>query len=59
MKVAENFKEFLDLSRINQGPDGWSIYGINPKKKTNRRPHRLDRIGLEKKDEDLLENSAN
>jgi hypothetical protein len=50
MKVLENFKEFLDLASINQGPNGWSIYGANPKKKkktNNRRPHRLNRLGME------------
>ena len=54
IKLVENFKEFLDLARINQGPDGWTIYGVNPKKKkkTIRRNHRLDRLNLEKKDVD-------
>jgi hypothetical protein len=28
--VVENFREFIDLAKINQGPDGWSIYGANP-----------------------------
>jgi len=29
--------EFMDLARINQGPDGWSIYGANPKLKKKTR----------------------
>ena len=29
--------EFMDLARINQGPDGWSIYGSNPKLKKKTR----------------------
>ncbi len=63
MRIVENFKEFLDLARINQGPDGWSIYGSNPKRKKKAKlsrrhlPHRLGRIGLETKDEDLSENN--
>ena len=49
MRVVENFREFLDLASINQGPEGWSIYryGANPrkKKKINSRPrHRLARL---------------
>jgi ribosomal protein S6--L-glutamate ligase len=31
IKLVENFREFLDLAKINQGPDGWTIYGSNPK----------------------------
>lgn len=31
--LVESFREFLDLAKINQGPDGWRIYGSNPKKK--------------------------
>jgi hypothetical protein len=31
--IIENFKEFIDLAKINQGPDGWRIYGANPKRK--------------------------
>lgn len=31
IRLVENFKEFLDLASINQGPNGWSIYGSNPK----------------------------
>ena len=62
-RLVENFKEFLDLAKINQGPDGWTIYGANPKKKKrkfkNLRPHRLGRIDLEKRDEDLSENTPN
>ena len=48
IKVVENFREFLDLAKINQGPDGWSIYGANPRKKksnkktSNRRRDRLN-----------------
>lgn len=30
-RIVENFREFMDLAKINQGPDGWSIYGSNPK----------------------------
>lgn len=54
MRIVENFKEFLDLAKINQGPDGWTIYGANPdkKKKTNNRHHRLKRLNQEKRDED-------
>ncbi len=62
MRVLETFQEFLDLARINQGPDGWSIYGSNPKKKkkiNNRRPHRLGRLNQEKRDENLSENTPN
>ena len=53
-RLVENFKEFLDLAKISQGPDGWTTYGVNPKKKkkTINRPHRLGRLNLEKKDED-------
>lgn len=29
-RLVENFREFIDLAKINQGPDGWSIYGSNP-----------------------------
>ena len=62
-RLVENFKEFLDLARINQGPDGWSIYGANPKKKKkikNRHlRHRLGRIVPETRDEDLSENTPN
>lgn len=61
-RLVENFKEFLDLARINQGPDGWSIYGANPKKKKKikgRRPHRLNRIVPETRDEDLSKNTPN
>jgi hypothetical protein len=54
IRLVENFKEFLDLASINQGPNGWTTYGSNPKKKkkTSRRPHRLGRLSLEKKDLD-------
>jgi len=31
IRLVENFREFMDLASINQGPDGWSIYGANPK----------------------------
>lgn len=31
IKLVENFREFLDLAKISQGPDGWTIYGSNPK----------------------------
>ncbi len=31
IRLVENFREFLDLAKINQGPDGWSIYGSNPR----------------------------
>lgn len=31
-RLVENFREFMDLASINQGPDGWSIYGANPSK---------------------------
>ena len=51
IRLVENFREFLDLAKINQGPDGWTIYGSNPKKKkTNNRnrPHRLARLKVEK-----------
>jgi hypothetical protein len=61
--IVENFKEFLDLASINQGPEGWSVYSANPKKeqkkKINRRPHRLDRLNLKKKDEDLSNHNPN
>lgn len=30
IRLVENFREFMDLASINQGPDGWSIYGSNP-----------------------------
>jgi len=30
IKLVENFREFLDLAKINQGPDGWTIYGSSP-----------------------------
>ena len=30
-RIVENFREFIELAKINQGPDGWSIYGSNPK----------------------------
>jgi len=36
-RIIENFMEFMDLARINQGPDGWSIYGSNPKLKKKTR----------------------
>ena len=36
-RIIENFMEFMDLARINQGPDGWSIYGDNPKLKKKTR----------------------
>jgi hypothetical protein len=32
IKLVENFREFMDLASINQGPDGWTIYGSNPRK---------------------------
>jgi hypothetical protein len=32
--VVENFKEFIDLASINQGPRGWTIYGSNPEDST-------------------------
>ena len=61
IRIVENFREFLDLAKINQGPDGWAIYGSNPKKKkkANRRPHRLGRLNLEKRDEDLSDDIPN
>lgn len=31
IRLVENFREFLDLASINQGPNGWSIYGSNPR----------------------------
>jgi len=31
IRIVESFREFLDLAKINQGPDGWTIYGSNPK----------------------------
>lgn len=31
IRLVENFREFLDLAKINQGPDGWTIYGSNPR----------------------------
>ncbi len=47
MRIVENFREFLDLASINQGPDGWTIYGSNPKKKkTKLRRHRLGRLEI-------------
>jgi hypothetical protein len=53
IKLVENFREFIDLAKISQGPDGWTIYGANPKKKKKiNRHHRLSRLNLEKKDED-------
>lgn len=30
-RIVESFREFMDLAKINQGPDGWSVYGSNPK----------------------------
>lgn len=60
MRVLETFQEFLDLARINQGPDGWSIYGSNPKKKrksTTR--HHLGRLRLKRRDEDLSNHTPN
>jgi hypothetical protein len=30
IRLVENFKEFLDLASINQGPNGWTTYGSNP-----------------------------
>ena len=39
-RIVENFREFMDLASINQGPDGWRIYGSNPrpkKKEPNRK----------------------
>lgn len=30
-RIVENFREFIDLAKINQGPDGWRIYGSNPR----------------------------
>jgi hypothetical protein len=60
MRVVENFQEFLDLARINQGPDGWSIYGANPKKKKKSSTrHRLARLHLKKRVEDLLSHTPN
>ena len=59
MRVVENFKEFLDLARINQGPDGWSIYGANPKKKKINTRHRLGRLSLKKKDENQSDHNPN
>lgn len=53
IRLVENFKEFLDLASINQGPNGWSAYGSNPKsKKKITRRHRLGRLTQEKKVED-------
>jgi hypothetical protein len=34
-RIVENFREFLDLASINQGPNGWSIYGSNPSENDN------------------------
>jgi hypothetical protein len=56
-RIVEDFKEFIDLAKINQGPDGWTIYSANPrKKKINNRRHRLARLNptltQEKKDLD-------
>ena len=31
IRLVENFKEFLDLASINQGPNGWTMYGSNPR----------------------------
>lgn len=30
IKLVENFREFMALASINQGPDGWAIYSANP-----------------------------
>jgi hypothetical protein len=61
IRLVESFREFLDLAKINQGPDGWTIYGANPKKKKpkSRRPRLQDHTDLEKKDENLSENTPN
>jgi hypothetical protein len=34
--LVETFREFLDLAKINQGPDGWRIYGSNPRTELKR-----------------------
>jgi hypothetical protein len=34
IKLVENFREFMALASINQGPDGWTIYSANPKSDT-------------------------
>lgn len=31
IRLVENFREFMALASINQGPDGWTIYSANPK----------------------------
>ena len=60
MRVVENFQEFLDLAKINQGPDGWSIYGSNPKKKRKSPTrHRLSRLRPKRRDEDLSNHTPN
>jgi hypothetical protein len=61
-RLVENFREFLDLAKINQGPDGWKIYSANPRKKRKkisnpRRRYRLSR--LEMKDSDLSNHTPN
>jgi hypothetical protein len=57
IRLVENFREFLDLAKISQGPDNWSVYGANPKKKKtkSRRPSRR----LTKKVEDQSKNIPN
>jgi hypothetical protein len=55
-RIVEDFKEFIDLAKINQGPDGWTIYSANPRKKKINSRHRLARLNptlsQEKKDLD-------
>jgi hypothetical protein len=60
-RLVENFREFLDLAKINQGPDGWSIYSANPrkKKKLNNRLRRYRLGRLEMKESDLSNHTPN
>ena len=39
-RIVENFREFMDLAKINQGPDGWKIYGSNPRLKKKDRKYK-------------------
>ena len=46
IKLVENFREFLDLAKISQGPDGWTIYGSNPKSLSHAEKVAFPELGI-------------
>jgi hypothetical protein len=46
IRLVENFREFLDLAKISQGPDGWKIYGSNPKSLSHAEKVSFPELGI-------------